>query len=305
MKNILVVGSINMDLVTICERAPRGGETLFGKDFFQIPGGKGANQAVAIGKLEGRVTMLGKVGKDALGTELLKSLKDNGVNIDRIEREDISSGIAKIIVEENGENRILVVPGANGKVDRDYIDRNIDMIQRADYIVAQLEIPLDTVEYLFEKAKEMEKITILNPAPGRVLNENIIKNSDYVIPNESELELLTGIKTDSEANIILAGKKLLSQGVKGLIITLGSKGSMYMDKNGNHEIYSAYKVKALDTTAAGDSFIGGLVTGLSKGLQIKDAIGLGTKVAAISVTRMGAQSSLPTLDEVLAFKGEN
>ncbi|MGX6592668.1 ribokinase [Cetobacterium ceti] len=303
MKKILVVGSINMDLVTICERSPKGGETLFGKEFLQIPGGKGANQAVTIGKLNGKVFMLGKVGNDSLGETLLESLKNNNVNIKHIEKVEGSSGIAKIIVEENGENRILVVPGANGKVDINFIEKNIEIIETCDYIVAQLEIPVETVEFLFKKAKSLNKITILNPAPGRILSREIIEYSDFIIPNESELELLTGLKTNNENNIKKAGNILLDMGVKGLLITMGSKGSLYMTKDEN-TFYPAYKVKALDTTAAGDSFIGGFVTGLSKGLQIKDAINLGTKVAAISVTRRGAQTSLPTLDEVIAFKGE-
>ncbi|MCJ8341475.1 MAG: ribokinase [Cetobacterium sp.] len=303
MKKILVVGSINMDLVTICERSPKGGETLFGKEFLQIPGGKGANQAVTIGKLNGKVFMLGKVGNDSLGETLLESLKNNNVNIKHIEKVEDSSGIAKIIVEENGENRILVVPGANGKVDINFIEKNIEIIETCDYIVAQLEIPVETVEFLFKKAKSLNKTTILNPAPGRILSREIIEYSDFIIPNESELELLTGLKTNNENNIKKAGNILLDMGVKGLLITMGSKGSLYMTKDEN-TFYPAYKVKALDTTAAGDSFIGGFVTGLSKGLQIKDAINLGTKVAAISVTRRGAQTSLPTLDEVIAFKGE-
>ncbi|MBC2850096.1 ribokinase [Cetobacterium sp. 8H] len=303
MKKIVVVGSINMDLVTICERAPRGGETLLGKKFMQIPGGKGANQAVAIGKMHSDVTMLGKVGKEGMGDILLNSMKNDGVDISNIEYSDESTGIAKIIVEENGQNRILVVPGANYSVDNNYIDRHMDAIKNSDIVVAQLEIPLETVKYVFKKAKELGKITILNPAPAVKLDDEIIANSDYIIPNETELELLSGISTIDDEGVEKAAQALLDKGVKGLIVTLGSKGCMFIDKNNKHK-FDAYKVKAIDTTAAGDSFIGGFVNGIASGLTFEESIDRGTKVAAISVTRIGAQTSIPTLEEVLNFKGE-
>ncbi len=303
MKKIVVLGSINMDLVTFCERSPRGGETLFGKEFRQIPGGKGANQAVAMGKLGADVIMLGKVGTEGMGEILLKSMEKDGVKTDRIEKSSVTTGIAKIIVEENGQNRILVVPGANGDVDNTYIERNIETIKNSDILVCQLEIPIESVKYAFGKAKEMGKITVLNPAPAAHLDEEIIKNSDYIIPNETELEIITGIKTDTLEGVKEAAASLLQKGVKGLLITLGSKGSLYIDRD--REIMTpAYKVKAIDTTAAGDSFIGGFVKGISQGMEIGQAIELGTKVAAISVTRVGAQTSLPTQEEVKNFRGE-
>ena len=157
MKKVVVAGSINMDLVTVCERAPKGGETLFGKEFFQVPGGKGANQAVAIGKLGTQVTMLGKIGNDSFGKDLISSMNDSGVNTEYIENSALSTGIAKIIVEENGQNRILVVSGANMDVDRAYIDRHIEVINNADILVTQLEIPMDTVEYVLKRLRKLEK----------------------------------------------------------------------------------------------------------------------------------------------------
>ncbi len=303
MKKIIVIGSINMDLVTLCERAPRGGETLFGKEFFQIPGGKGANQAVAMGKLESQVIMLGKVGNDSMGEELLKSMKQNGVNTNYIEKTQDSSGIAKIIVEQNGENRILVVPGANGEVDIEYVNRYIELLKEADYIVAQLEIPIETVKYVFKKAHELKKITILNPAPAIELDDEIIKYSDYIIPNETELEILTGVKIVDSESTKIAANILIEKGVKNLIVTLGSKGCRVINKKLDIFI-SAFKVNAIDTTAAGDSFIGGFLNAISQGLKIEEAVERGTTVAAISVTRRGAQTSLPTLKEVLEYKGE-
>lgn len=303
MKKIVVVGSINMDLVTICERAPRGGETLLGKKFMQIPGGKGANQAVAIGKMNTPVSMLGKIGKEGMGDILLNSMKKDGVDVSNIEYCDEATGIAKIIVEENGQNRIIVVPGANYDVDAAYIDRHLDSIKNCDILVTQLEIPMDTVKYSLKKAKELGKITILNPAPANKLDEEIISNADYIIPNETELEILSGIPVTDEKSVIEAANILLDKGVKGLIVTLGSMGSMFISKT-EKKSFPAYKVKTVDTTAAGDSFIGGFVNGLASGLSFDEAIDRGTKVAAISVTRVGAQTSIPTLEEVLNFKGE-
>lgn len=303
MKKIVVIGSINMDLVTICERAPRGGETLLGKKFMQIPGGKGANQAVAMGKMKSPVSMLGKIGREGMGDILLDSMKKDGIDISNIEYCDETTGIAKIIVEENGQNRIIVVPGANYEVDSSYIDRHLDAIKNCDILVTQLEIPIETVKYSLKKAKEFGKITILNPAPATKLDEEIILNSDYIIPNQTELELLSGMSITDEKSVINAADVLLKKGVKGLIVTLGSKGCMYISKV-ERKAFPAYRVKAIDTTAAGDSFIGGFVNGLASGLNFEESIDRGTKVAAISVTRIGAQTSIPTLEEVLNFKGE-
>ncbi|WP_297488784.1 ribokinase [uncultured Cetobacterium sp.] len=304
MKKVVVLGSINMDLVTLCEKAPRGGETLLGREFFQIPGGKGANQAVAIGKLGGEVSMLGKVGKDSMGDELLKSMKESNVNIENIERSEFFTGVAQITLEKHGENRIVVVPGANYDVDKEYIDKNINIIKNCDILVAQLEIPLETVKYAFSKAKEFNKVTILNPAPAVHLDEEVIKNSDYIIPNETELEVITGIDTKELEGVKKAAKSLLNKGVTGLLVTLGSQGAMIIDNN-EETLIPAHKVKAVDTTAAGDSFIGGFVRGISDNQTIDESIALGVKVAAIAVTRLGAQTSIPTMDEVLEFRGEN
>lgn len=302
MKKVVVAGSINMDLVTVCERAPKGGETLFGKEFFQVPGGKGANQAVAIGKLGTQVTMLGKIGNDSFGKDLVASMKNSGVNTEYIENSASSTGIAKIIVEANGQNRILVVSGANMDVDRAYIDRHIEVINNSDILVTQLEIPIDTVEYVLKKAKEAGKITILNPAPAAQLNDEIIKNSDIIIPNESELGIITGMPANTLNEIEAAAQKLLNMGVKELIVTLGSQGSLHLNKKGS-TLHSAYKVNAVDTTAAGDSFIGGLVKNIQDD-NLDEAIEFATKVSAITVTRKGAQISIPTIEEVENFKGE-
>ncbi len=302
MKKVVVAGSINMDLVTVCERAPKGGETLFGKEFFQVPGGKGANQAVAIAKLGTQVTMLGKIGNDSFGKDLVASMKNSGVNTEYIENSASSTGIAKIIVEANGQNRILVVSGANMDIDREYIDRHIDVINDSDILVTQLEIPIDTVEYVLKKAKEAGKITILNPAPAAQLNDEIIKNIEIMIPNYSKVCIITGMPTNTLNEIEAAAQKLLNMGVKELIVTLGSQGSLHLNKKGS-TLHSAYKVNAVDTTAAGDSFIGGLVKNIQDD-NLDEAIEFATKVSAITVTRKGAQISIPTIEEVENFKGE-
>ncbi|MGL4392792.1 MAG: ribokinase [Fusobacteriaceae bacterium] len=301
-KKIVVIGSINMDLVVSCDNIPIGGETVIGKSFEEFPGGKGANQAVALGKLKTEITMLGKIGDDLFGEILLDSMKKNNVITDFIEKDSsTSTGIANIIVESNGQNRIIVIQGANQKVNIDYIDRHINLIKEADYIVTQLEIPKETVAYILKKSKELGKITILNPAPAIKLDDDVIKNCDYLIPNETELEILSGMKTTDVESIKKAAESLLKKGVKNLIVTMGKDGSIFFSDN-EKKIFPAFKVKAVDTTAAGDSYIGGFVSGISSGMSVEKSIKRGTCVAAISVTRKGAQSSLPDLEEVINYE---
>lgn len=297
---IAVIGSLNMDLVSYCKRVPDVGETLFGEKFVQNPGGKGANQAVAIAKQGENISFFGKVGNDSFGKELKNSLKKVGVKVENIEEESISTGIAKILVEATGNNRILVIPGANFLVDKEYIDRKKNEILKADIIVLQFEIPLETVEYIVEVCKE--KTIILNPAPAKKIPDSILKNIDYLIPNESELGILAQMKSDNIENIKKAYEKIEEKGVKNLITTLGDKGVLYK-KNGKLEEIPSYKVKAIDTTAAGDSFIGGFVSGLSRGESLEAAIDRGMKTASIAVTREGAQKAIPTKEEVENFKG--
>ena len=301
MKKILVIGSLNMDLVTMSERHPKLGETIIGKSFFQIPGGKGGNQAVAISKLGGDVTMFGCVGKDSYGDILIEELKKNDVNIDSVKKVEKNTGIATIVVDENADNTIIVVPGANFEIGIEDIDKNIELIKDADIVLLQLEIPIDVVEYILKKSKEYNKITILNPAPAEKLSAEIIKNVDYLVPNETELELLSGMPTNSQEEVLEASKKLMKMGVKNLIVTMGKNGSIFVgeDKVVNVGIH---KVKAVDPTAAGDSFIGGVIRMLAEGKKIEEAMEFGARVGAITVTKEGAQSSLPTWDEVINYK---
>lgn len=297
MGKIVVIGSLNMDLVIDVDELPKKGETIIGKEFIQIPGGKGANQAVAMGRLKGQVSMVGKIGEDSFGDSLIYSLKNSGVNTDFIMKANTSTGIALITVDRKGENTIVVSPGANYLLDKAYIDEAEGVIQSCDIVVTQLEIPMDTVEYVLKKAKSMGKYTILDPAPGRILPEEIIENVDLLTPNERELEILSGMDIEDEEDIMKASRKLMDLGAKELIITLGEKGAIHINLDGV-EKYEAYCVKAVDTTGAGDSFNAGITVALSQGKSIKESIPFAQKVAALTVTRKGAQSSFPYLDEI-------
>ena len=304
MQKILVVGSINMDLVVKLDEIPRMGETVLGKSLEQIPGGKGANQAVTMAKLQSDVTFLGKVGEDSFGDNLLVSMKNSGVDTDYIERVKDSTGIAVINVDNKGNNNIVVIPGANFKVDRGYIERNTDLIRNSDIVVMQLEIPIETVRESLRIAKEFDKTTILNPAPAKELDANIIKNIDILIPNEYELGRMTGMQITDEGTIIKASKTLLDKGIKEIVVTLGSKGVLYINRT-KHKFFKSFKVEVVDTTAAGDSFIGGFTSSFIEDRDIEKAINIGQKTAALSIQKFGAQSSLPNKKEVDDFKDNN
>ena len=304
MGKILVIGSLNMDLVTGVEKMPRIGETLLGESFKQIPGGKGANQACAAARLGGEVTMIGHVGNDNFGEALISSLYNDGVDTSCINKIDkVSTGIAVIIVDDMGDNSIVVVPGANYTLTSEDIDNSIEYINKADIIVTQLEIPVEAVKTALKKAKEQGKYTILNPAPAKKLDDEIIGNVDLLTPNETELEVLSDVKIETEEDVLKAAKVLINKGIKELIVTLGSKGCLYINKDG-FKRFSSYKVDAVDTTAAGDSFTAAIAVGLSEGKQIDEAIDFASKVGALTVTKEGAQSSLPYRQDVIDFRGQ-
>ena len=298
---ITVVGSLNMDLVTYTSRMPAAGETIIGKSFRQIPGGKGANQADAIAKLGAEVKMIGCVGCDGMGTALLDSLRNDGVDVTMVKRVDgISTGIASITVDSSGSNSIIVVPGANGRLSIEDLQASLEAIENSEIVVAQLEVPIETVRFAIKTAKQMGKLTILNPAPAAELEDEFLSNVDILVPNETELELLSGIRIHNEAELERAAQLLINKGVQELIVTLGSKGCVHLNKPGS-KAYPAYKVDAIDTTAAGDSFIGALAAAISEGKTLEEAIRFATAVGALTVTKEGAQSSLPFRKEVEAF----
>lgn len=302
MKNICVIGSLNMDLVVNVDTMPKPGQTIIGSNFKEVPGGKGANQAVAMARLNGNVSMIGKVGEDGFGQTLINSLKNDKVDTTYIQTSKGATGVALITVDKNAQNSIVVSSGANFEVKEDDIDNNIEAIKNSDIVVLQLETPLNTIKYALNKAKELNKYTILNPAPAVKLDDEIIKNVDLLTPNETELEIISGVSIETEEDIQKAAQIMIEKGVKELIVTLGSKGSLYINKE-KSMFKKAYKVEAVDTTAAGDSYTGALAVALSQDKNIEDAMDFASKVGALSVLKEGAQSSLPTLEDVKNFRG--
>ena len=302
MKNICVIGSLNMDLVVNVDTMPKPGQTIIGSNFKEVPGGKGANQAVAMARLNGNVSMIGKVGEDGFGQTLINSLKNDKVDTTYIQTAKGATGVALITVDKNAQNSIVVSPGANFEVKEDDIDNNIEAIKNSDIVVLQLETPLNTIKYALNKAKELNKYTILNPAPAVKLDDEIIKNVDLLTPNETELEIISGVSIETEEDIQKAAQIMIEKGVKELIVTLGSKGSLYINKE-KSMFKKAYRVEAVDTTAAGDSYTGALAVALSQDKCIEDAMDFASKVGALSVLKEGAQSSLPTLEDVKNFRG--
>jgi ribokinase len=298
---IVVVGSSNMDLVAKAPRIPVTGETLTGTDFFMVPGGKGANQAVAAAKLGGEVIFVAKLGKDIFASESLENFKSVNIDTQHIEQlEGVPSGTAVIAIDDNGQNIIIVVPGANGKLTPADVDKAQSDIASAAVVVAQLEVPIETVEEAAKMANQNNIPFILDPAPAKPLSDELLERVDIIKPNETEAEILTGIKVTDEASAAKAADALLAKGVGTVIITLGDKGLMLASKEAKAMI-SNHKVKAVDSTAAGDAFTGALAYGLAKGNSIKDAAVYANAVAAVSVTRYGAQPSMPTTEEVDAF----
>lgn len=293
---IYVLGSINMDMVARVPHMPVGGETLTADKYYVNPGGKGANQAVAIAKLGGKVAMIGKVGSDETGDALKNNLKAMGVDESMVTRADVPSGIAMIIVE-GGENRIILYKGANHSVTKADVDEGLKNAKPGDALVMQLEIPLETVTYAAAVAKQKGMLVLLNPAPAVPLGEELLKNVDIIAPNETETEILTGVGLDSDVHIALAVKKLYQLGVKRVIITMGSRGSIVAEGQTITPV-EPRKVKAVDTTSAGDTFVGATVLRYLDGDTLEDAARFASVASSITVTREGAAQSIPTLDEV-------
>jgi ribokinase len=291
---IVVVGSLNMDLVVRTPRVPVGGETLAGHSFVTAPGGKGANQAVACARLGAQVTMIGCVGHDAYGEILRSGLESEGIDCSSVEAlEGVSTGIASILVDDNGQNCIVIVAGGNGELSPEHLTRYDAALQAADVIIAQLEVPVATVEKTLTRGHELRKTVILNPAPAvGPLPAHWYGNVDYLIPNESEASLLTGIQVDSLETAAEAAQALLDAGAKRILLTLGSQGVLYKDAQ-RQQHFPAQVVQAVDTTAAGDTFVGGFAAALGEGLSLDEAVRLGQQAAALSVTRAGAQPSIP------------
>jgi ribokinase len=298
---ICIVGSSNIDLVVKSQRLPSRGETILGGEFLMVPGGKGANQAVAAAKLGAQVYFIAKLGDDIFGTQSFTNFKKEGVNTKYVTRTNKAlSGVASIAVDEVGNNTIVVAPGANHLLMPDDIKRAESAIASCGAVVAQLEIPVKTVEYAARLAKKFEIPFILDPAPAQKLSRELFKMTDVIKPNETEAQILTGIEVTNAKTAEKAARKLLKCGVKTVIITMGAKGCFVVN-NETKKFFPAKKVKAVDSTAAGDAFVGGLAFCIASGKTILDAISFAGNVAAISVTKMGAQSSMPSMKEVEKF----
>lgn len=302
-KPILVIGSLNMDLVVNARRLPREGETIFGDSFATIPGGKGANQAAAAGRLGGAAAMAGCVGKDGFGAQLMQSLAQNGVDTALVRQVDVSTGTAQITVAENGANTIVVVAGANGCVGAADIDRALAAFGAPGILLLQHEIPAESVTHAVRRAKAAGWLVVLNPAPVRALPAEVLALVDILTPNESEAAALTGLPVTSPEEAAAAGEKLLEGGAKNAVITLGELGAVWVRPAGA-EVIPSYKVKAVDTTAAGDSYTAAIAVALAEGREMADALRFAAQTAAIVVTRRGAQTALPTREEVEAFARE-
>jgi ribokinase len=292
-----------MDLVTRAPRLPRGGETLAGHSFVTVPGGKGANQAVAAARLGTDVAMVGCVGDDAYGEQLRAALLAEGIDCTAVTAIDgESTGVALIVVDDNSQNAIVIVAGGNGHVTAQVVDRFDALLSQAEVIVCQLEIPVATVGHVLKRGRELGKIVILNPAPATgPLPADWYPLIDYLIPNETEAALLTGLPVDSVATADRAASALLAAGAGKIIVTLGAQGSLFAN-GARSQHFPAPTVQAVDTTAAGDTFVGGFAAALAEGKSESDAIRFGQIAAALSVTRAGAQPSIPTLTDVQGFQ---
>lgn len=299
MKKILVLGSLNMDFVIRVKKMPEVGETILGEDVALVPGGKGANQAYAAGKLGGHVTMLGAVGMDLYGSSLTKNLQDAGVDTEGILRsKNDATGQAFITVYENGDNSIIVIPGANGRQKPEMLQESMKYIDECDYIIMQLEIPLETVRYVKEFALRRGKKVVIDPAPAAAGLEDTFWHGITILkPNETELGILTGKQLRNETEMIEAARSLVFKGVETVLVTLGEKGClMVREKEAVH--FPAKKAEMVDTTAAGDSFLAALVTALCEDRPFEDAVEFAQTVSSIVVGRHGAQTSIPWRAEV-------
>ena len=302
-KRVVVVGSINLDLVATAQRIPLAGETLSGTSFNTFPGGKGANQAVAAARLGAPVSMIGKLGNDSFGTELRASLEAAGVDTGAVGVVPTSSGLAQITTAANGENAIVVVGGANAQLFPADLDAQIDLIRQAGILLTQLEIPLETVEHLGAIAQRESIPLVLDPAPARPLPASLLRCVDWLTPNETETCSLLEVSAQELPLNALEGAttKLIQLGSHNVLLKLGQRGCYLALADGTRKLLPAFAVRAVDTTAAGDAFNGAFAAALLQGKDPISSASWASAVAAISVTRRGAQPSMPTREEVESF----
>lgn len=301
---ITVLGSLNTDFVVVVPRLPRPGETITGDRLRTYPGGKGANQAVAAARLGGRVRMVGRVGMDAFGESLIRNLEANGIDTSGVARDTGEpTGCATILVDEHGQNMIALAPGANATVGRDEVDRVIARIQRDDILVLQLEVPLDAVRAAIELGHAAQAVIVLNAAPATRLQEALLSQVDVLVANEKELALVAGGLVESEpASNEAAAASLHAAGVKTVVMTLGSQGALLCDQDGTRHV-DPFRVDAVDTTGAGDAFVGAMSVALAAGLGAEPATHFANAAGAAATTSLGAQSSLPQQSDLRRLFG--
>lgn len=300
-EGILVIGSSNMDLVAVTERFPEPGETVLGNRFQMFPGGKGANQAVCCARLGGRTYFIGCVGRDLFGKQLALSMEQHGVDVRYLVLdEDAPSGTALITVNNDGQNQIVVVPGSNMKLTPGDLQSNIHLFREVSTVIVQLEILEETVATAASLAQESGASFILNPAPAKLLPVELLAQVDYLTPNEIELASLAGMPVTDLASAEQAARKLLSKGVAHIVVTLGAQGALLVTDSGVEQ-FPTHQVEAVDTTAAGDAFNGAFALALSEEQDIRQAIRFANVTASISVTKLGAQSSMPDRETVEAI----
>lgn len=297
-KPIYVIGSSNTDMVVKTEKLPMPGETVIGGTFFMNPGGKGANQAVAAARLGGHVTFIARVGADLFGAQALQQFQQENIDTRFVTQDPAyPSGVALIGVDRQGENAIIVAPGSNRQLNVKDVANAFESIEEGSIILIQMEIPQETVEFAILSGKKKNCDVILNPAPVQPVDGNALQNLSIITPNETETEMLTGIRIMNLNDAEQAARQLHHSGVPNVIITLGSKGA-FVSTGSNCKLVAAPKVKAVDTTAGGDCFNGALAVALAEGMTIEEAVAFACHAASLSVTRMGAQSSMPYRREV-------
>lgn len=301
MKNIAVIGSLNLDVDIYCQRRPQPGETVMGDYVSLVPGGKGANQAYALAKMDVHTSMIGAVGRDSAGQQLKDNLSQAGVDISGIREIAVETGKAFIEIEADGQNSITVIAGANAAVHAGMVRQGAIQIKEAEAVLLQLEIPQDAVAEAVLLAKKQGKLVILDPAPVRAdLSDEFLQQVDIIKPNETELSVLTGLPATNEAEVFQAAQVLLHKGIRVVLATLGAKGCMLVTEKG-HRYFPAYKTKAVDTTAAGDCFLAAFLSrfdGRFSEENLAEAIDFASRASALAVSRKGAQSSIPSAAEV-------
>ena len=302
MDKIFVVGSFVCDLVATMERFPAAGESVIGTTFNTFLGGKGANQLVSIHRLNGNVFINGKVGKDAYGDNFIKVLKEEGIDVSGVLRSDKSTGVGCVQINASGQNRICIILGAN--LDFELKDINLNILKECKYFLTQFEMRREISEGSIRIAKENGLITVVNPAPAREISENIYKMIDFITPNETELAYLSGVDTSTIDGVIEGASVLLKRGVKNIIVTLGERGALLLNKD-ECALVSAYNVNPIDTVAAGDSFNGAFITSLSKGKSIIESIKFANAMGALTTLKKGAIPSLHNEKEVEEFINSN